>query len=129
MADIKSIRSPLARALGMGSAHTGSHHWWAQRMTALALIPLSTWLAVSVALLSAQPYNMVRVWVSSPITAVLLLLSVSNLFYHAWLGLQVVVEDYISKKGTRLAILITIQALVVLTGALAAFAIIKIALG
>jgi succinate dehydrogenase / fumarate reductase membrane anchor subunit len=133
MADIKSIRTPLqtplARARGMGSAHTGAHHWWVQRMTALALIPLCTWLVVSIALLSSQPYSLVRAWMTSPVTAVLLLLSIGNLFYHAWLGLQVVIEDYISKKSSRVVILISLQGVVVLTGALAAFAIIKIALG
>jgi len=129
MADIKSIRSPLGRARGLGSAHHGSHHWWVQRMTALALIPLLTWLVVSVALLAQQPYDMVRPWMSSPIAAVLLLLSVGNMFYHAWLGLQVITEDYISKKSSRVAILVAIQGLVYLLGALCLFAILKIALG
>ena len=129
MADIKSIRSPLGRARGLGSAHSGSHHWWAQRMTALALIPLMTWLVVSVALLAAQPYDIVRAWMSAPVTAVLLLLSVGNMFYHAWLGLQVIIEDYISKKTGRVSLLIAIQGAVVLCAALTLFAILKIALG
>jgi len=129
MADIKSLRSPLGRARGLGSAHQGSHHWWVQRMTALALIPLLTWLVVSVALLAQQPYDMVRAWMSSPVTAVLLFLSIFNMFYHAWLGLQVITEDYLSKKSSRVAILIAIQGLVFLLGALCLFAILKIALG
>ena len=129
MADTGSIRSPLGRARGMGSAHTGSHHWWVQRMTALALIPLCSWLAVSVALLAAQPYDLVRGWMLSPITTVLLLLTVFNLFYHAWLGMQVVVEDYIARKPTRVAMLICMQGAMILCGALCMFAILKISLG
>lgn len=128
MADSSTLQTPLARARGLGSAKSGSHHWWVQRMTALALIPLSTWLAVSVALMAAQPFMVVRNWVASPITTVLLLLSVLNLFYHAWLGLQVVIEDYISRKPTRVALLISLQGLVFLLGALCLFAVLKISL-
>lgn len=129
MADIESIRSPLGRARGMGSAHEGSHHWWVQRMTALALIPLLTWLVVSIALLAGQPYDFVRNWMSSPLAAVLLMLAVFNMFYHGWLGLQVVIEDYIAKKSSRVAILVCIQGAVIFCGALSMFAILKIALG
>ncbi len=129
MANDPSIRTPLGRARGLGSAHDGSHHWWVQRMTAVALIPLLTWLAVSVALLSQQPFDIVRNWMASPITAVLLLLTIFNMFYHAWLGLQVIVEDYIAKKATRLALLILIQGAIWLGCAASLFAVIKIALG
>lgn len=129
MANPQSLQSPLGRARGLGSAKSGSHHWWVQRMTALALIPLSAWLAVSAALLSSQPYDIVRHWLTSPITAVLLTLTAVNMFYHAWLGLQVVIEDYISRKSTRVGLMIVLQGAVTLCGALCVFAILKISLG
>lgn len=129
MVDIASIQSPLGRARGLGSAHTGSHHWWQHRMSMLANIPLAIWFAVSVALLSGQPYDVVRGWLMSPFTAVILMFTVFNFFLHAKLDIQLVVEDYIADKTVRLTTWLLIQSALWLCGALSLFAIIKIALG
>ena len=124
-----SIRTPLGRARGLGSSHSGFHHWWAERLHAVALIPLMLWLLISAALLSGEPYNVVRVWVSSPLSAVLLLLCTYNMFVHGWLGLSVVMEDYIEGKWVRMPMAFVIKGTLIFLGALCSFCIVKIALG
>ena len=91
-----SLRTPLSEAKGLGSAKEGASHWWLQRLTAVALIPLSMWLAFAVAMLGSASYETVLEWLQSPIVAVLLVLFIAATFYHTQLGLQVIVEDYVS---------------------------------
>ena len=91
-----SLRTPLSEAKGLGSAKEGSGHWWLQRLTALALVPLSMWLAFAVAMLGSASYETVLGWLQSPIVFVLLVLFIVATFYHTQLGLQVIVEDYVS---------------------------------
>ena len=91
-----SLRTPLSEAKGLGSAKEGSGHWWLQRLTALALVPLSMWLAFAVAMLGSAGYETVLGWLQSPIVFVLLVLFIVATFYHTQLGLQVIVEDYVS---------------------------------
>lgn len=105
----KSLRSNLGRARGLGSAHEGVHHWWAQRMTALALIPLSLWLVASLVCMAGADYAVVSEWLSRPLTVGALSLTVLAAVYHAVLGLQVVIEDYIHTKATKLILLVLLQ--------------------
>ena len=86
---------------GLGSAKRGVHHWRMQRLTALALAPLSIWLSVSIALLAGTEYEVVVQWVGKPAVTTLLLLTVFALFYHLKLGAQVVIEDYIHTRQLR----------------------------
>lgn len=105
----KTLRSHLGRARGLGSAHEGLHHWWAQRLTALALIPLSLWFVASVVCLAGADYAVVSQWLSQPFTIGALSLTILAVFYHAVLGLQVVIEDYIHTKLVKMTLLILLQ--------------------
>ena len=109
-----SLRSPLGRVRGLGTAKEGVSHWWAQRLTALALIPLTVWFAVSIAVLTGADHAAVREWASSPLVASLLILLIVAVFYHSYLGLQVVVEDYVHHEGFKVGGLIVIQGLSIL---------------
>ena len=129
MAKEQSIRSPLGRARGMGSAHQGSHHWWQHKMTTVANMPLLAWAVLSVAMLAGQPYEVVRAWMTTPVTAVLLALTIVNLFLHCKLDMQLVIEDYIADKSIRLMTMLALQAAIILGGALSLFSIFKISLG
>lgn len=105
----KSLRSHLGRARGLGSAHEGLHHWWAQRVSALALIPLSLWLVASFICLAGADYAVVSQWLSAPFTVAALSLTILAVFYHAVLGLQIVIEDYIHGKVLKFVLLIGLQ--------------------
>jgi succinate dehydrogenase / fumarate reductase membrane anchor subunit len=104
-----SLRSELGRVRGLGSAKEGVHHWWAQRVTAIALIPLSIWFVASIVFLTDVDHATAIQWLRSPITLGLMSLFLIALVYHAVLGLQVVVEDYIHAKPTKLILLLLIQ--------------------
>lgn len=104
-----SLRSELGRVRGLGSAKEGVHHWWAQRVTAIALIPLSIWFVASIVFLTDVDYATAIQWLRSPVTLGLMSLFLIALAYHAVLGLQVVVEDYIHAKPTKLILLLLIQ--------------------
>ncbi len=117
-----SMRSPLGRVRGLGSAKEGVGHWWAERMTALALVPLTVWFVVFVIALTGADYATVRDWIAAPVVAGLLVLVVVATFYHGALALQVVIEDYIHHEAAKFAALITVKACSVglgLTGVLA----------
>ncbi|SFF55064.1 succinate dehydrogenase subunit D [Fontimonas thermophila] len=125
-----SLRSPLARARGLGSAKQGVHHFWAQRISALALIPLMLWFVFSVAQLATGPadFYAVRHWVSAPSVAVTLVLFLAAALYHSMLGVQVVIEDYIHAEGMKLTALVLSKFLHVIIAAASIFAVLKIAL-
>lgn len=105
----RTLRSHLGRARGLGSAHEGVHHWWAQRLTALALIPLGLWFVASVVCLAGADYAAISQWLSEPVTLGVLILTIAAVFYHAVLGMQVVVEDYIHGKALKLVLIIGLQ--------------------
>ncbi|WP_395712099.1 succinate dehydrogenase, hydrophobic membrane anchor protein [Reyranella sp.] len=102
-------RTPLARARGLGSARDGLHHWWVQRLTAVALIPLVAWFAVSLVMLSGADHMAVRAWIGSPVVMVLLILTIVIGLHHGQLGMQVVVEDYVHGDGWKLALIVAIR--------------------
>jgi succinate dehydrogenase / fumarate reductase membrane anchor subunit len=104
-----SLRSPIARVRGLGSAREGVGHWWVQRMTALALIPLGIWFVASVVCLAGADHAAITQWLSAPFTLGALALTILAAFYHAVLGLQVVVEDYIHAKIAKHTLIILIQ--------------------
>lgn len=123
-----SLRAPLGRALGLGSAKSGFGHWWGQRLSAAALVPLGLWLAVSLASLPSIDYWAVSAWVGTPLNAILLLLLLLTLFHHSRLGLQVVIEDYVhgTPKVVTLALVGFLHAVLAVAGV---YAIIKVSLG
>jgi succinate dehydrogenase / fumarate reductase membrane anchor subunit len=99
------LKSPLGRVLGLGAAGEGPGHWWAQRLSAAALVPLTLWFVLSVAGIDASNYYVVDAWLSRPLNALLAILLVIAATYHASLGVQVVAEDYIHAPGPRAVVL------------------------
>src|SRR3954463_381966 len=95
------LRSPLGRARGLGSTHRGSAHWWLQRLTATALVPLGLWFIFSVIGLVGAGRDQMTAWIGSPVSLSLMLALIVATFYHMWLGLQVVVEDYVHVEGLK----------------------------
>ena len=124
-----SLRSPLAHARGLGSAKEGFHHWWSQRLTALALIPLGLWFIYSLVVMTGANYTTVIAWLANPLNAVLMLLFIISLYYHAALGLQVVIEDYTKSEWQKIAFLILVKFIALLAGFSAAIAVLKLYLG
>jgi succinate dehydrogenase / fumarate reductase, membrane anchor subunit len=124
-----SLRSPLGRVLGMGSAKDGTGHWWAQRVTAVALIPLTLWFFFSLLALPALDYATVKAWLALPISGFLLVLSVAVLTYHSYLGTTVVVEDWVPSAGVKVLLLLLLRFLYVLVGGASIFAILRVAFG
>ena len=123
------MRSPLGRAIGLGSAKEGIEHWWRQRVTALALVPLTLWFVIAVIGLVGADHAVFVAWVRSPMPAVLLVLLLVATFYHTALGLQVVIEDYIRGEVTRLAALLVMRFLCIIFAVRGIFAVLKMALG
>jgi succinate dehydrogenase / fumarate reductase membrane anchor subunit len=124
-----SLRSPLGRVLGLGSAKDGTGHWWAQRVSAVALIPLTLWFMLSLLSLPALDYATVRAWLSVPLSGLLAVLLVAALTYHSYLGTTVVIEDYVHAAGTKLLSLLLLRFLYVLTGGASIFAILHVSFG
>jgi succinate dehydrogenase / fumarate reductase membrane anchor subunit len=96
-------RTPLARAKGLGSAKSGTGHWWLQRVTAVALVPLSFWLIKFLRLSLTAPYQQTVDWLASPVNTICIIAWIVAVFYHAALGLQVVIEDYVAPEGVKIA--------------------------
>jgi succinate dehydrogenase / fumarate reductase membrane anchor subunit len=124
-----SLRSPLGRVLGLGSARGGSSHWYAQRVTAVALVLLTVWFVVSLASLADASYEQVTGWLRWPLNSALALLLVVVAAWHAVLGLQVVVEDYVADKTTRLLAIIAIKFAFVVATVVGVLAVLRIAFG
>ena len=95
-------RTPLSRVRGLGSAKSGTTHWWMQRVTAVALIPLSFWLIKFLGLSLTAPYQQTVDWLVSPVNSVCIVVWIIAAFYHAALGLQVVIEDYVAAEGPKI---------------------------
>ena len=124
-----SLRSPLSRVLGLGSAKDGTAHWWAQRVTAVALVPLTLWFVCSLLTLPDFEYETVRTWLSVPITGFLSVLLVAVMSYHSYLGTIVIIEDYVISSGMKVLSLMTLRFLYVLAGGAAMFAIFRVVFG
>jgi len=124
-----SKQTPLARVRGLGSAKEGTHHFWYQRLTAIALIPLTLWMMISIMMMTSLDHESVVVWMSSPINAVLLLIFILALFFHAQLGVQVVIEDYIHIEWQKIACIILTKFIAILAGTTSVLAILKVFLG
>jgi succinate dehydrogenase membrane anchor subunit len=123
------MRSPLGRAIGLGSAKQGVEHWWAQRVSAIALVPLALWFVVAVIELAGADRVRFVAWVRQPLPAVFLILLLVATFYHGALGLQVVIEDYVEKEGQRLGLLIVMRFAALLLAVLGIVAVLKLSLG
>ncbi len=121
------MRTPLGRVRGLGSAKSGTHHWWMQRVTSLALLPLTLWFVVSMLSLAGASYAQTRAFLAWPINAVLMLALVGLTFHHIAAGLQVVVEDYVRKDMQRIALLLLVKGGCWLMALVSAFAVLRVA--
>jgi succinate dehydrogenase / fumarate reductase membrane anchor subunit len=126
---MKSLRSPLGRVGGLGSAKSGAHHWWLQRLTSVALVPLTVWFAVSLLSLPSLDHVMVVSWMAHSWNALLLILLVLVTTYHSQLGVQVVVEDYVIDAGMKTLTLVVLTFAHVFVAVAGVFAILKVAFG
>lgn len=124
-----SLRSPLGRVQGLGSARSGSAHWIGQRVSAVALTLLGIWFVVSLLTLGGLEHDRVVAWLGAPLQSVLAVLSVLVAAWHANLGLQVVVEDYVGARGTRVAVLVVIKFALIVAAVAGVLAVLRIALG
>ncbi len=123
------FRSPRSQAVGLGSAKHGFSHWWWQRVTAVALIPLVIWFVYSLLTLMGSGYDVATAWLSSPINATLMLVFIFAMLFHAQTGLQVVIEDYIHTKWVNLTLLLAVKFAAVIMAVLAVISVLKVALG
>ncbi len=119
--------SRLARLLGLGSAQKGVGHWWSQRLTAVALVPLVVWFLLSLLSLGSIDHAAVAVWLSRPLITVLMSIFVVTLVYHSKLGIQVVVEDYVHAPRLQHITLVLMTFIHVIVGATGLYAILSIA--
>jgi succinate dehydrogenase / fumarate reductase, membrane anchor subunit len=124
-----SLRSPLGRVLGLGSAKEGTGHWWAQRVSAVALIPLTLWFMFSLLTLPALDYVTVRAWLSYPLSGFLAVLLIAVLTHHSYLGTTEVIEDYVPAAGPKLFSLLFLRFLYVLVGGASIFAVLRVTFG
>lgn len=129
MSDIKVdvMRSQLSRARGLGAAKSGVHHWRTERVTAIALVPLTIWFVWVVIHLLGAPQAAVVAFAGRPVNSVLLLALVAMTFHHMQLGLQVVMEDYITGKQWLIGALLLNKAVALLLGLLCAVSILRMA--
>ena len=124
-----SLRSPLGRVLGLGTAKDGTSHWWGQRVSGVALVVLGLWFAWSVATISGFSYAESVAFISHPVNALLLLLLSVTMAYHSYLGVQVVIEDYVHAHGLKIASLLLSRYAHVILAVAAAFAILTLGIG
>ncbi len=125
---MENYRTPLSRARGLGASGHGAGHWLAERISAVALVPLVLWAIAGVLHLAATDFGGATAWVGQPLNAVLLVLLVAVAFWHMHSGMRVIIEDYIHKTSTKMVLLITNLFVAVLVGSLAIFSILKVAL-
>lgn len=122
-----TLRTPLGRVRGLGSAKSGSHHWWMQRVSSIALLPLTIWFVFSVASMTGASHAEVVAWIGRPINAVLLLAMIGVAFQHTASGLQVIIEDYTNQEWLKMGLILGTRAICWLLGIAAALAVLRIA--
>ena len=124
-----SMQDPLARVRGMGSSGAGSHHWRSQRYSALLLLLLSTWILWLGVSLSGADYETARAAMAMPFNAGMAILLAGSMFYHAQLGLQVVIEDYVHQASLEFVLLLLVRLSCLIAFLISAIAALKLVLG
>jgi len=128
-AEHTTLRSPLGRVRGLGSAKSGVHHWWMQRVTSIALLPLSIWLVFTLAGMAGASHAEAVAWIGRPLNAVLLLAFLAAAFHHTAAGVQVIVEDYANAEWVKMASILAVKAVCVLLWLASSVAVLRIAVG
>lgn len=123
-----SLRSPLGRVLGLGAAGQGTGHWWQQRVTAAALALLGTWFVIGLLGLDLADRDAILDWIGRPLNAALLALLVLSATWHSQLGVRVIIEDYVH-SGIRIPLLVGLQFLHALAGAVGLLSVLQIVSG
>jgi succinate dehydrogenase / fumarate reductase membrane anchor subunit len=124
----KSMSTPLARARGLGPAKSGLHHWWHQRVSAVAMVGLVSWMVFLVFSLAGANYQTARTLLAHPAHATVVVLFVAIGLWHASLGLQVVLEDYVSNEGVRLVAILAVKMAASVLAVIAILSVLKVAL-
>ncbi len=124
-----SLRTPLGRVRGLGSAREGTAHFWAQRVTAIALVPLSLWFVGALAARTGADHATAEAWLAEPFTAIVMTLLIIAGFHHAQLGIQVVIEDYVATEWVKVSSIIAVKLAAFALGITAIFSVLKIAFG
>ncbi len=120
-------RTPLGQVRGLGSAQKGVSHWWMQRVTAMGMIPLIAYLIISFLINFNTDYMAAMAWLGAPLNATAMLLLFGVGFYHASLGLQVVIEDYVSNERRRLLMLVAVKMIMTGLTVLSLFSVLSVA--
>jgi succinate dehydrogenase / fumarate reductase membrane anchor subunit len=123
------LRTQLGRVRGLGSAKAGSHHWWLSRLSSLALIPLTLWFIFGALSIVDGGHAAMVGWLSSPFSAVMMILFVGVTFHHTASGIQVVLEDYVHSESVKMAAIVAAKFLCFALAVAGTFAILKIAFG
>ena len=123
------LRTSFARAVGLGSAKQGVEHWWAQRVSSVALVFLGLWFVASLVALAGADRARVVAWLHGPLAAILLILTLAATFYHSALGLQVVIEDYVATEWVRIPAIIAARLLCLALAVAGIFAVLRSAFG
>lgn len=119
----------IGRVRGLGSSHHGAHHWLTHRFTAVANVVLMSWFVISIILLGDYSYASVTSWLSQPLSAVAMMLLAANVFWHAQMGLQVLIEDYVPDSGTRFGVLTLLNIAAIGGGVFCIFSVATLAFG
>ena len=126
---LRVMRTQLGRVRGLGAAKAGTAHWWAQRLTAVALLPLTLWFLYAALHLVGAPRAAVAHWAGNPINAALLVALVVVTYRHLWLGLQVVIEDYVHSEWLKLSTLVAMRLISIALAVAGIFAVLRLAFG
>ena len=121
--------TPIGRVRGLGSAHSGAHHWLVQRFTAIGNLVLGLWLIISLVTLPDYDFKTVREWISGGIPATAMALLVISAFWHARLGIQVLIEDYVHEHANKFACMALLNLSAFAGAAFGLFSIVRLALG
>ena len=128
MSDQKSMQTSLGKVRGLGSARKGVSHWWMQRLSAMGMIPLVIYMVIALVTVIGDDYTDAVAWLRSPLNATAMLLLFGAGFYHASLGLQVIIEDYVSNESRRLMAMVVVKLSMTGLAALSMFSVLSIAL-
>jgi succinate dehydrogenase / fumarate reductase membrane anchor subunit len=128
IAERGTLRSPLGRVRGLGSAKSGTQAWWMQRVTSIALLPLTIWLVFSLACMAGASFGEARAWVARPLNAALLLAFLAASFHHSAAGIREVIEDYVKPEFARMGSILVVKGLCVLLWLVSSLAVLRIAI-